>query len=290
MITKSRKKTKNKPKKKIIVKPTTLSIAKKYIDSKNLSKDYTSNVLSIAKDCKYLESDCINKYLKTRLDKVTTITAKNNRTILLCLYRFAYENDIINYPIKNILKIKVKKAPVKAWTHDDLKFMLKETEKFSNKKTRSGIGWDVFLKCWILLAYESGARFGDVFHFKRENLDNNILRWTMSKTCDPMTKILSESCLKYINILLDKSDDDTILGYIVKKRQAHRIMRLFIDSCSLEGTSKFLRRSGATHIEQNNPGMAKFHLGHRTNGLAEKHYLDYGQIKRNIPVVPSLFD
>jgi len=266
-----------------------LAIAKKYINSKNLSKNYTKNLLSVARDCKHLDSESINKYLKCRLDKVNTVTAKSNRTILLSLYKWAYENNIIKNPIRNVLSIKVKREPVKAWTIDDLKFMIRQTNNFSHKKTRSGVKWNDFLKCWILLAYESGARFGDVFSFKKENIDNNILRFTMSKTGDPMTKILSEECVKYIHKLLDKSPDETILRYVVKNRQAQRILRLFIDSCSLEGTSKFLRRSGATHIEQNNPGMAKFHLGHRTNGLAEKHYIDYGQITRDIPVVPSLF-
>lgn len=34
--------------------------------------------------------------------------------------------------------------------------------------------------------------------------------------------------------------------------------------------------------------MAKFHLGHRSSGLAEKSYIDYGQITTRIPQTPQL--
>jgi integrase len=267
---------------------STLSIAKKYINSKNLCYAYSQNLLKVAKSCKNLTSDCINKYLKKRLTQVSSLTAKNNRTLILILCKFAYENNYIKNPIKNILTIKVSKKSIKAWTIEDIKLLITKTSNFDNKKTRSGVSIGLFLRCWILLAYESGARFGDLFNFSRDNLDGNILRWTMSKTGDPMVKILSKKCLEYINSMLETSTDGRILGYVIKNRGAFMVMRKFLDDCSFDGTSKFLRRSGATHIEIDQPGMAKYHLGHRTNGLAEKHYIDYGQIKRDIPKVPEI--
>lgn len=269
-----------------------IKIARQYIASKNLSKNYITNLLTTAKSCKYLTAECINKYLKDRLQQVDTATAKSNRTLILILCKWAYENDILEHLPKNILKIKVKRKPTKAWTLEECKTLVSKTYEIDNQKTRNGVSLGLFLRVWILLAYESGARFGDVFNFKLENIDKNILRWTQSKTGDPLTKILSDKLIENINQITAYPKaklSDSILGWVVKRRQAFRIMEKFLKHCGLQGSGKFLRRSGATHLENKTQGSAKLHLGHRTNGLAEKHYIDYAQIERSIPVVPSLF-
>lgn len=269
-----------------------IKIAKQYVESKNLSAHYAKNVITTAKNCKYLSSEHINKYLKARLAIVDSSTAKSNRTIILVLYKWAYENDILENLPKNILKIKTKRKPTKAWTIDECKMLVSKTYDLDNEKTKTGCSLGLFLKCWILLAYESGARFGDIFSFNKNHLDKNILRWTQNKTGDPLTKILSDKLIDNINEITNNPNyqkSNSILGWVVKSRQAFRIMRKFLIVCGLDGSGKFLRRSGATHLENKTPGAAKLHLGHRTSGLAEKHYIDYAQIEKSIPIVPSLF-
>lgn len=271
--------------------PSFTSIAKHYLNNHIVSKTYEASVHRIAKNCKIISKDNLNNYLKNRLSKVSTITVKTERTILLTLWNYAYENDLISFPPKNIVSIKTKKAPTKAWTIDECKNLISQTYKFSGT-TKTGAPLGVFLRAWLLLGYESGARFGDVFSFTTEHIESNILRWTMSKTGDPMTKILSDSCIDSINQLLsyqklDKKDN-RILGWVCGKRRAQLIMQQFLKFCQIGGCSKYLRRSGATHIEINQPGMAKLHLGHRSTGLAEKSYIDYGQIRTRIPQTPQL--
>lgn len=264
------------------------TVAKKYLSSKIVSKHYHQSVLRVAKRCKYMTKEDVNNYIKKRLEKYTTITAKTDRTILLALWKFAYENDIIDHMPKNIVQIKQKKSPTKAWTMDECRNMVQNTFKYDNRKTRSGCSLGLFLRVWILIGYESGARFGDIFNFRHSDIESNILRWTMSKTGDPMTKILSDQCIKYINEIKSYNNTDIILGWVMGKRQALCSMKQFLTDSGLSGSSKFLRRSSATHIEMNNPGYAKLHLGHRTNGLAEKSYLDFGQIRHNTPIAPKL--
>jgi len=269
---------------------TFLSVAQVYLSSRIVSKHYESTVLRVSKNCKHMTAVDLNDYIKNRLQKCSTITAKTDRTILLALWKFAYENDIIDHMPKNIIKIKQKKSPTKAWTIDECKSMAKNTFNYDNRKTRSSCSLGLFLRVWWMIGYESGARFGDIFNFKFSNLDNNVLRWTMSKTGDPMTKILSDDCVRYINeIKLINKKSDKIIGWVMSKRQAIRVMKNFLKEYNMDGSSKYLRRSGATHIEIENPGYAKLHLGHRTTGLAEKNYLDFGQIRRNTPIAPKLF-
>lgn len=266
------------------------SVAKKYLASRAVCHDYNRHVLTLSKKCKHLTNKCLNSYLKKRLEETSTITVKNERTILLSLWKFAYENKMIKRMPINIMKVKIKKAPTKAWTIEECKDMISKTFDFNDKKNRKGCNIGSFLRVWLLLGYESGARFGDIFNFKYSDIEDNVLRWTMSKTGDPMTKILSDQCIQYIKELqfLNSNNDPRIIGWFIGRRQASRIMKIFLEYCGLPGSSKFLRRSSATHIEINHPGHAKLHLGHRTTGLAEKNYLDFGQIRTNVPIAPKL--
>jgi integrase len=268
---------------------TFYSIATQYCDNHVLSDAYQNNVLRTAKKCKYMKADCLNKHLKQRLQSVSTVTVKSERTILLSLWKWAYENNLVKSMPKSIAKIKIARKPTKAWTIDQCRDMIDAT--FQIKQTnKSGVPLGLFIRTWLLLGYESGARYGDIFSFKYDDIDNNTLRWTMSKTGDPMTKILSDKCIENIFQLklYNKTSDDRILGWVSGRRMSQRIMNKFLRDCGLVGSSKFLRRSGATHIEMATPGMAKSHLGHRTSGLAEKSYLDFGQIRTKIPQTPQL--
>jgi integrase len=267
-----------------------IDIANEYTNSRIICEEYQRNVLRIANNCGEVTASNLNSFLKKRSSESSTVTVKNERTILLALWKFAYQNDIIDHMPKNILKIRQKKKPTKAWTIEECKTLIAKTFEKDTLKTKKGVSIGLFLRVWCLLGYESGARLGDVFNFEYSNIEGNILRWTMSKTGDPMTKILSDKLVGYIDDLkmFNKNHSPKILGWICSKRNAQRILRKHLENCGLTGSSKFLRRSGATHIEIDNPGMAKFHLGHRTTGLAEKAYLDYGQLKRNTPVTPKL--
>jgi integrase len=267
-------------------------VAKEYLNTRVVSDHYKDAVYRAVKKCKYLTAECLNNYIKSRVNKVSSFTVKTDRTILLSLWKFAYETDMIDHMPKNIIKLKMRKSPTKAWTIDECKALIQNTYQYDNKKNRTKVSVGLFLRVWLILGYESGARFGDVFNFKWNNIENNVLRWTMSKTGDPMTKILSDKLVTYINELksYNITNDDRILGWICSKRQASRRMKEYLTKCGLDGSSKFLRRSSATHIEIDHPGMAKLHLGHRTSGLAEKNYLDFGQIRNKTPVAPSLLD
>lgn len=267
-----------------------ISVAKAYLNSRVVSNSHEKSVIRAAKRVKYLDSELLNKYLKSVVDKKSSHTVKHSRSILLSLWKYAYENNIINHLPKNIIKIKQKRKPTEAWTIDQCEYIVKKTFEKDSLKLKNGVSIGVFLRCWLLLGYESGARKGDIFGFKYSNLDDNILRWTMSKTGDPMTKILSPKTMQAIEDLksYNINEDDRILGWVISSRRSLSIMKQHIKDCGLSGTSKYLRRSGATHIEIDHPGYAKFHLGHRTSGLAEKNYIDFAQINQHIPPTPVL--
>jgi integrase len=265
-----------------------IEIADRYLADRVCCAAYRHHVLAIAGRCRELTARRVNDYLKARLERVSSITAANERTILLSLNKYAWENGIIDTPIRGVMKIRRRRAPTKAWTLEQLRAAVESTSKYAGRRLRSGASLEQFLKAWIFLGYESGARLGDVMSFGRDHLDGDILRWTQSKTGDPIVRHLSKACLDAAEAMLAPSTDGRIVGWACGKRQAVRVMRSHLDACGIGGTSKWLRRSGATHIEMAQPGKASLHLGHRTPTLAAQAYIDWGQVRAAAPSTPEL--
>lgn len=267
---------------------TFTQIAKKYLAERAVSKAHEANVLRLAARVKHPKQEAVNAYLKSRLATRSSITCRCERVMLVGLWRWAWDADLIKDPPKGIMRIKGKKPPTKAWTVEQIQSAIKATEGYKGKWTRTGAPMSLVMRCWMLLAYESGARFGDVWAFRAENFDADTLRWQQHKTGDAITKLLSPACVEAVKKLLIMSPDGSVLGWVCKKRQAMRLMKAHLKSCGLDGSSKWLRRSGATHVEMENPGKGRYHLGHRSVGLFESAYADWGQIRQNAPVVPRL--
>ena len=270
--------------------PTFSSVAKRYVSQRAICREYEKHVLRIADQAGRISAERINAHLRDRLKQVSTITVRNERTILLQLVKSAYDSGLLKQPVRGVMRIKARRAPTKAWTVDQLRLAIAKADGLTGRKTRRGAPLDLVVKGWLLVGYESGARFGDVWAFNADNLEGDILRWTQAKTGDGIVRHLTPACVQACRKLLALSPDGTILGWACGKRQAVRIMRSHLDACGIGGTSKWLRRSGATHIEIAAPGMAKRHLGHRTPGLAERAYLDWGQIRENAPQTPCLLE
>jgi integrase len=269
---------------------TFASVARRYVSQRSICPEYERHVLRIADQAGRISSERINAYLRERLEKVSTITVRNERTILLQLVKSAYDAGLLKQPVRGVMRVKARRAPTKAWTVDQLRLAIATADGLAGRKTRRGAPLDLVVKGWLLVGYESGARFSDVWSFTGEHLEGDILRWTQAKTGDGIVRHLTPACVQACRKLLALSTDGRILGWACGKRQAVRIMRAHLDACGIGGTSKWLRRSGATHIEIAAPGMAKRHLGHRTPGLAERAYLDWGQIRQNAPQTPALLE
>lgn len=266
------------------------TIAKRYLSERSITPAYEAVINRVSAMVGPVTTPRINGYLKKRLAEVSTITVRNERTILLSLVKSAYESGQLKTPIRGVMRVRARRRPTQAWTVEQLKLAIERTRDHAGRKLRSRAPVDLWLRTWLLLGYEAGSRFGDLWSFTGANLDGEILRWTQAKTGDPIVRHLTAACVADCRRMLTISPDGRILGWACRRRQAFRIMRDHLDACGIGGTSKWLRRSGATHIEIAAPGMARRHLGHRTPGLAEQAYLDWGQIRANAPQTPTLVE
>lgn len=264
-------------------------IAKRYLSDRVVCPLYAHNLTKIAERCGVIGTDAVNQYLRSRLDSVSTVTARTERTIIVSLWRYAYENSLTDKPPRGVLRVKVSRAPTRAWTPEQCKLLAEGTHGLRGK-TRSGAPRGLFLRTWVLLGYQSGSRHGDLWAMRAENFEGDVLRWTQHKTGDPLHKRLTPACIEAVREMLALSPDGRVLGWACKPRQSMRIMRAYLESHGLPGTSKWLRRSGATHIEIREPGKARLHLGHRSVNLASQAYIDWSQVRTHAPETPSLVD
>ena len=263
-------------------------IAKAYLAERIVSQTYSANVSRIAARCGEVSVDRVNAYLRGIAAEKASTTVRSERTILLTLYCWAYQTGMIDQAPRGVMKIKARKRPTQAWTIGQLKALVEATKKYDGRRLRSGADLGLFLRCWVLLAYECGARFGDVMSFSREHLDGDTLSWTQSKTGDPLSRPLTPACLDSIDGMLAASPNGTILGWACGRRMAMRHMRQLLDGVGVGGSSKWLRRSGATHCEMERPGAGRLHLGHRSPALFEQAYCDWSQLRKNTPKTPAL--
>lgn len=263
-------------------------IAELYLSERACTGPYVCQIRRLAGLVREPTAEAINGYLRARLGKVASTTVRNERTILLSLIKYAWERDILTKPVKGVMRVKSRKPPTKAWTVEQLQSAIAATHEYGNRRLRSGVSVGQMLRAWLLVGYESGSRFGDIWAFNADNLDGDTLRWVQHKTGDGIVKHLSQACLREVKTMLSLSPDRRILGWTCRRRQAFRLMREHLDRCGIGGSGKWLRRSGATHIEMAQPGKATLHLGHRTITLAAQSYIDWGQVRKTTPSTPEL--
>lgn len=263
-------------------------LAEAYLACRATCQAHHTNIRRIAAAVGDVSVERLNAYLKQRLSERSSITVKNERGMMLSVWRHAYEMGLIDEMPRGVVRFKVARKPTRAWTIDQLRTAVDATFELDDLLMRCGASRGYMLRAWILLGYECGARMGDLWSFSRDNLDGRVLRWTQGKTGDPISRTLSSGCVQAVQEMLAKSPDGRVLGWTCTQRHGTRIMREFLKKHDLPGTSKWLRRSGATHIEIERPGSARLHLGHRSVGLAERSYIDWGQVRDMTPSTPEL--
>ena len=216
------------------------------------------------------------------------MTVAPERVILLTLWRYAFERRLVDSMPRGIVKIRRAPRPVQAWTIEQCCTAVNRAGERWGRGMQSGAPKSLFLRCWLLLGYETGARHQDLWRMRDTDFTDNVVSWTQGKTGQPHNRILSAPCLKAVRDMLKLSPDGRVLGWAVGVGGARKLLRQFLRRCGMGGSSKWLRRSGATHIEMAQPGKGRIHLGHRTVGMAEKHYIDWAQVRRDMPQTPQL--
>ena len=236
-------------------------------------------------DTSQLIPEKANEFL-TRLP-VAAVTRSNIRRELLTLWRFAFEHSYTDVPPLRVCRIKATPPPPRAWSLDTLRQLLAVAEQDTRPVSQRipGLLWRDVLPCWIVIGYDTGLRLSDLLHLHESNIVNGCVICTAQKTGKFTVRAISQPGQELAARLFKRSPDGTLFRWALPRRRALLKWQDFLREQKIVGSSRWLRRSGATYVEMKRKGEAQRFLGHSNAALATRHYLDQ-TLTMDIPESP----
>jgi len=219
---------------------------------------------------------------------LSPVTVRGYRGAVLALWRAAYEMHFLETRPGRIRKIRVKPTVPECWTESQLvevvqAFRSLQGELQSDPTLRRATFWTAF----VLVGYYSALRFGDLMSLRWDQIQDGLIVVPMSKTGDIIACALPADASELLGKLRG-GGRTLVFGELMNGRNSRTLFQRVLKAHGLPGSIKWLRKTSATLLERIHPGAAKAHLGHRTHGLAYKHYVDPRLLQQNKPMPPSI--
>jgi integrase len=271
-----------------------IAVASRYCEERTVSADYRQALARVAKSMAAagvtpltIETPAFNRWLSSLSGSNTT--KSNYRRMGLTLWRAALDTGLTEHPIGRIASVKATIPPPEAWSLDELRQLLDHIDTLRGSFARvSGCQHRAFWRAWVLLGYESGLRMSDLHNLRASAVRRGRLYVVAHKTGQPIGKRLTKECADAVDDLVARGDGQTVFRWALARTWLFIHFRQLVKDAGLRGSTKYLRRSGATHVEVAQPGSARAFLGHKSIGLAEKHYLDPTLMPDRTPIPPPI--
>lgn len=237
-----------------------------------------------------LQPDIVNRWLAYLLDSgLGRRTIRGHRTNLLCLWAEAYPKLTTTPPL-GVRKIKVPARPPEAlWPHEVQRLVDAARTlpgRFRKTKLSRALYWESFVR----FSFNTALRLDDTLSLERHMIwPDGSLVIVQRKTGQEHRVQLLPSTLEAIDrSMADQPNRRRIWPLWGTRWSFYQHYRRLAAAADVRGTSKWLRRSSATALERMHPGAAMSHLGHKTPGLAYRHYVDPRMLQFNRPLPPEL--
>jgi integrase len=205
----------------------------------------------------------------------------------MTLVRYGIDRRECHQFIGRVMRVKSKISPPVAWSMAELSALISSARTLKGK-LKHDCPESLFMEAWVRVGFETGLRFSDVLHLKCSCLRGDRLYVIANKTNVPIPKVLSARCVEILTKLSVHSGGVEFFRPILSERWLRIRFQRLCRAAGLTGTPKWLRRSGATHCEIRQPGSAKKFLGHLSDGLAMKHYVDQTLLPDQCPAPPPI--
>ena len=215
-----------------------------------------------------------NEWLTAELAATAPIsrqTLRSYRRMALMLWRWGVEQGHLPHAPKSVKPIRAPLPMPRALSAADVNRLLVAAAATAGRFRRSKIPRGLFLRALILAIWDSGLRISDMLRMTWEEAYAGAM--FQQKTGWPKMFRLSAKTLEAME-LIRRPDDVRPFGGIVGKDHLYGWMRRLSKAAGVKCGTKTIRKSGASAIEQLSPGMAPKYLGHRTAGMAARHYID----------------
>lgn len=267
----------------------------RYLLAREVCHEYAAALRSVEREfsrwlkrpatTKDLFDDQVNRWLADmcQANGRAKVTLANKRCMVLVLWRAAWIDGHCKQPPKRIRKISVPAPVTVCWDAAEVKRLLKAADKMPGRFKRSRVSRAKFWRAFILAGYYSGLRLGDLCRLRWSDVrrDGSVAVVQHKTQTGIVGKIRPNGLAAMRAIRAEKRQ--RVFGDCLSRQ---RIMRQFVDlvrRAGLAGGTKMLRRTGATLLEIDHPGWAQEHLGHKTPGIAARHYIDHAKLQRRKP-------
>lgn len=250
-----------------------LDLAKKYWRRVGGSPGYLEQLTVLCRRLPWqaadLTPDKIDAYLDDASAHLAASTVHNHRRMLGTLMRFAAAEGYVDKSIlRSLRRVKVAMPNPVAIDHKGI------AQWVAAAKTMPGGGkkvtYALLLPAWILTAYSTGLRLGDLLSIRYDQIRGHRLLLTVHKTSEPHVAWLDDHALEAIHRL--PRCGPRIFGDLTNRDRILHAMRRLVKHSEIAGTTKFLRRSGATYATAAGKD-ASLHLAHRDPSM-KKRYID----------------
>lgn len=251
---------------------TLIDLARRYCNRVGGSPGYMEQLEVLCRRLPWqaedLTPDLIDAYLTDALKHLASSTVYNHRRMLGRLLKFAADEKLVDASILRPLR-RVKRLPPSpvAWSHADIRTLLSVCPKLTGGQK---CPHSTLMKAWLLVAYSTGLRLGNLLEIRHDQIRGHRILVRQVKTREPHVCYLDNQALAAIAALPRRGP--RIFGDLICRDKLLAQMRRLCKLAGIAGSTKFLRRSGATYAEIAGKDPTR-HLGHRTPGM-KIYYVD----------------
>jgi len=260
--------------------------AARYVRSQGCCALYGRNLKNVAAgiggDTSELSADRLDDWLSSLV--CCDETRSHKRQLAVTLWRAAAVAGVA-LPVELPAKIKLRRKVPTALRLDEIRRLFAAAESLEGEFARWHLGYCSYVSALLRTAYDTGLRFGDVVDLRIEQIDKRgCLSLSQSKTNRVHRVRLRPSTLTALRPLT-RGRVSGLVFQPVSRRWLFRLIRRAFTAANLPGSGRWLRRSCASYVDRDHPGMGWKVLGHSRPGLAEQAYIDPG-IAGDEPLLP----
>ena len=237
---------------------------------------------------KDLADDTVNRWLGSiALSRQTIATQRRN---LLVLWRAAFQDELVDELPRRVRRIQVPRTLPLAWELSQLDALLTAAGKLRGVFRRSRVRKAAWWRAFVLAGWDTGLRLGDLLHLRFDAIGSDgTLCVLQRKTNSPLLCKLRPETVAAV-LATSPPARELVFGGVLGRDQIFKQFRALCATAGFSGTTKGLRKSSATWVESLQPGAGKTHLGHLSDGVAAKHYLDPRVVGRfrTVPLPPAI--
>jgi integrase len=246
--------------------------AERYATRVGASAGYLEQLLVFTKRLDWhveeITAEKVDAYLTRALTNRAPQTVANHRRLLTTLMRYAEKTGVNTCIRQGFRRVKVPRPVPRALSRSEIRQAVeaaRQTPGHFRDLRKSD-----FLVAWFLTAYCLGVRAGDLVEIRWEQVRGRKIYRGQNKTSTPLVALFTDEALAACKALPKRA---RIFGDFAALNTIQQWVKECMERAGLDATTKFLRRSAATYAKVQGKSP-KAVLGHLTDGLAERHYVD----------------